>query len=206
MCDFDVQKVVHISGGYQLPLGRGRTFFNTSSGFANALIGGWDTNWILTMQDGQPGTIRCPIDTTSGFGCFANKVPGADIYAGPHDVAQWLNPAAFTNPPLATTIGQTDYSPLGGGPGQFRGPGFHRLDFSLFKQFQLNERFRMEFRTEVFNLTNHPNFSNPGFSGNGVSAAPGSLNFLSNEFGQITSTRDGQNDQREIQFALKVYY
>jgi hypothetical protein len=108
---------------------------------------------------------------------------------------------------VATAIGQTDYGPLGGGPAQFRGPGFHRMDFSLFKQFRLNERLRMEFRSEFFNLTNHPNFSNPGFSLNGVPAAPGALNYNNpTNFGKITSTRDGQNDQREIQFALKLYY
>jgi hypothetical protein len=121
-------------------------------------------------------------------------------------VNQWLNPAAFATPPVATTIGQTDYSPLGGGPAQFRGPGFHRLDFSLFKQFVVTERFRLELRSEFFNLTNHPNFSNPGLSGNGVVAAPGSLDYTSGGFGKITSTRDGQNDQREIQFALKLYF
>lgn len=207
LCDFDVQKVVHFSGGYELPFGKGRPFLASGSKLGNAFIGGWNTNWILTLQNGQPGTIPCAITTTSGFGCFALKVPGQDPYAGPHNVNQWMNPAAFANPPVATAIGQADYSPLGGGPSQFRGPGFHRLDFSLFKQFQLSERFRMEFRSEFFNLTNHPNFSNPGFSGNGVVAAPGSLNYLdTTNFGKITSTRNGQNDQREIQFALKLYY
>jgi len=63
----------------------------------------------------------------------------------------------------------------------------------------------LEFRSEFFNLTNHPNFSAPGFSGNGVVAAPGSLDYTSGNFGKIASTRDGQNDQREIQFALKFY-
>jgi hypothetical protein len=193
--------------GSQLPFGKGQAFLASGSKLVNGLVGGWNTNWILTLQDGQPGTIPCAgSSTTSGFGCNALKVPGQNPYAGPHDVNQWLNPAAFATPPVATTIGQTDYSPLGGGPSQFRGPGFHRLDFSLFKQFQLSERFRMEFRSEFFNLTNHPNFSNPGFSGNGVTAAPGSLDYTSSEFGKITSTRDGQNDQREIQFALKLYY
>jgi Carboxypeptidase regulatory-like domain/TonB dependent receptor len=206
-CDFDVQKVLHFSGGYELPFGRGRTYLANSSKLVNTFVGGWNTNWILTLQDGQPGTVPCAITTTSGFGCFALKVPGENPYAGPHNVNQWLNPAAFASPPVATTIGQTDYSPLGGGPSQFRGPGFHRLDFSLFKEFPLTERFRLEFRSEFFNLTNHPNFSNPGFSGNGVVAAPGSLNYLSTTtFGTINSTRDGQNDQREIQFALKLYY
>jgi len=206
-CDFDINKVFHLSGMYELPVGHGRRFLNTSSRMVNAIMGGWDANWILTLQDGQPGTIPCAIATTSGFGCFALKVPGVNPYAGKHDVDQWLNTAAFATPPVATTIGQTDYSPLGGGPSQFRGPGFHRMDFSLFKQFQLTERFRLEFRSEFFNLTNHPNFSNPGFGLNGVLPAPGALNYNNpTNFGKITSTRDGQNDQREIQFALKLYY
>jgi hypothetical protein len=132
--------------------------------------------------------------------------PGQSVTAGPHNVDQWLNPAAFTSPPVATTIGQTDYSPLGGGPSQFAGPGFHRLDFSLFKVFEISERTRLEFRSEFFNLTNTPNFSAPGLRGNGVSAAPGSLDYTSNSFGKINSTRDGQNDRREIQFALKFSF
>jgi hypothetical protein len=206
-CDFDVNKVVHLSGMYELPFGHDRHFLSGSGRVANAIAGGWDMNWILTLQDGQPGTVPCTIATTSGFGCDALRVPGVDLYAGKHNQDQWMNPAAFATPPVATTIGQTDYSPLGGGPAQFRGPGFHRLDFSLFKQFPLTERFRMEFRSEFFNLTNHPNFSNPGFSINGVPAAPGSLNYNNpTQFGTINSTRDGQNDQREIQFALKLYF
>ena len=206
-CDFDINKVVHLSGMYELPIGHGRRFLGSSSRVVNAILGGWDTNWILTLQDGQPGTVPCAIATTSGFGCYALKVPGVDLYAGKHNQDQWMNPAAFATPPVATTIGQTDYSPLGGGPAQFRGPGFHRMDFSLFKQFQLSERFRMEFRSEFFNLTNHPNFSNPGFGLNGVLPAPGALNYNNTtNFGKITSTRDGQNDQREIQFGLKLYY
>jgi hypothetical protein len=205
-CDFDVNKVFHFSGEYELPFGRGKHFMHDSSRVVDAALGGWAMNWILTLQDGQPGTIPCATPTTSGFGCYALTVPGQSLYAGPHNVNQWLNPAAFATPPVATTIGQTDYSPLGGGPSQYRGPGFHRLDFSLFKQFHLTERFRLEFRSEFFNLTNHPNFSNPGFSGNGIVAPPGSLDYTSGGFAGITSTRDGQNDQREIQFALKLYF
>ena len=206
-CDFDVQKVFHFSGTYDLPVGHGRHFLKDSRGVVDAFIGGWDTNWILTMQDGQPGTIPCTISTTSGFGCNALRVAGQDIYAGPHNVDQWLNGAAFASPPVATTIGQTDYSPLGGGPSQFRGPGFHRLDFSLFKEFRTTETTHLEFRAEFFNLTNHPNFSIPGFGGNGVLPAPGALDYTNpTTFGMINSTRDGSNDQREIQFALKFYF
>jgi hypothetical protein len=205
-CDFDINKVVHFSGIYELPFGHDRHFLNTGK-ILNAVVGGWNTNWILTLQGGQPGTVPCTIPTTTGFGCYALKAPGTDLYAGPHNVSQWMNPEAFLSPPVATSVGQTDYSPLGGGPTQFRGPGFKRLDFSLFKQFDLSERYRLEFRSEFFNLANQPNFSLPGFAGLGVSAAPGALNYNNpSNFGTINSTRDGQNDQREIQFAMKLYY
>ena len=171
-CEFDTNKVLHVSGTYELPVGRNREFLSHEGRVMDAIIGGWDTNGILTLQDGQPGTVPCPITTTSGFGWNADKLPGQNPDSGPHNVNQWLNPAAYTNPPVATTIGQSDYSPLGGGPSDFRGPGFHRLDFSLFKQFPVTERVRIEFRSEFFNLTNHPNFSLPGFSGNVVQPPP----------------------------------
>ncbi len=208
LCDFDIPKVVHVSGGYELPLGHGKQFLNNASGLVNGMFGGWSTNWILTLQDGQPFTVPCSgAATTSGLGCNALEVPGENIIGGPHNVNQWINPAAFTTPPVATTIGQTNYAPLGGAPSQFYGPGFHRMDFSAFKTFPVTEKTKLEFRAEIFNLTNHPNFSPPGFGGNGVVPAPGSLNYLSpSTFGVINSTRDGLNDQREIQFALKFYF
>lgn len=207
LCDFDITKVFHFSGTYELPIGAKKRFLGDSGKIVDAFLGGWKTNWILTLQGGQPFTIHCINATTSGFGCNALKVPGQDIYAGPHNVNQWLNPNAFADPPAATVIGQSDRSPLGGAATQFYGPGFHRLDFSLFKVFRTSETTSVEFRSEFFNLTNHPNFSAPGFSGNGVVAAPGSLDYTNpSTFGRIASTRDGQNDQREIQFALKLYF
>jgi len=87
-----------------------------------------------------------------------------------------------------------------------RGPGFHRLDFSIFKDIPFNERIRLQFRTEIFNVTNHPNFNAPGFGGNGVVAISGSTDFGNSNFGEIGSTRDAPYDSRQIQFALKLYY
>ncbi len=70
----------------------------------------------------------------------------------------------------------------------------------------LTERFRVQFRSEIFNIFNHPNFNAPGFGGNGVVSIPGSLNFKNPNFGRIGSTRDAPYDPRQIQFALKLYY
>jgi hypothetical protein len=207
LCDFQIPHVVHASGIYELPVGNGKRFLNSAHGITNAILGGWRTNWILTLQDGQPMTVGCAVGTTADFGCNALLVPGQNVYAGPHNVNQWINPAAFASPPAATTVGQSDYAPLGGAASQFLGPGFHRMDASVFKEFPTSERTHLEFRAEIFNITNHPNFSPPGFSGNGVVAAPGSLDYTSpTTFGKISSTRDLQNDQREIQFALKFYF
>ena len=205
-CDYDIRQAVHFSGGYELPVGKGKRFLTGSRGVANAILGGWVTNFILTLQDGQPFTVPCTVTTAAGVGCDALMVPGQDPIGGKHNVDQWLNPAAFANAPAATSVGQSDLSPLGGAPTQVVGPGFHRLDFSLFKTFATTETTRLEFRAEVFNLTNHPNFANPGFEAvyNGAPV----LDFVGNpgHFGQITATRDNPNDPREIQFALKFYF
>jgi len=86
------------------------------------------------------------------------------------------------------------------------GPGFHRFDFSIFKDFPIKEHVKLQFRAEIFNLTNHPNFNAPGFGGNGVVAISNSGNYTSGNFGEIGSTRDAPYDPRQIQFALKLYY
>jgi hypothetical protein len=93
-----------------------------------------------------------------------------------------------------------------GGVTRVPGPGFHRLDFSIFKNISLTERFKLQFRTEIFNIFNHPNFNAPNFGGNGVVAISGSGNYNSSTFGEIGSTRDAPYDPRQIQFALKLYY
>jgi hypothetical protein len=217
LANFDIRNVVHFSGEYQLPFGKGKRFLSDATGVTNQLAGGWSVIWSSTLQGGQPITVGCSSGATSGTGCTALLVPGQSPTAGPHNVNQFLNPLAFTQPcvlgksgPIANTpvgcVPLTGLAALGGAPTQVAGPGFHRLDFSAFKDIQLTERFRLQFRSEIFNIFNHPNFNAPGFGGNGVVSIPGSLNFKNPNFGQIGSTRDAPNDPRQIQFALKLYY
>jgi hypothetical protein len=73
-----------------------------------------ETQWILTLQDGFAFTIGRPTSTVAGFACDANVMKGQNLYkhSEPHEITQFLNPAAFANPPVATQIAQTDYSPL----------------------------------------------------------------------------------------------
>jgi hypothetical protein len=182
----------------------------------NYFGGGWSTNYILTLQGGQPITLGCPSATTAGTNCNDVRVPGQNPDLGIHITAngpRWFNnPAAFQQPcPLGAAatpgcIPATGAGLLGDSQDTVVGPGFHRLDFSLFKDIKFSERFRGQFRTEVFNIVNHPNFSAPGFGGNGVVAISGSTNFNNSNFGLIGSTRDNPNDPRQIQFAFKLYF
>jgi hypothetical protein len=194
LCAADTAQVVHASGTYYLPFGRSKAYLSHVNGVTDAFIGGWVTNFIFSHQTGQPFTILCPVATTAGFDCYADIVRGVNVYGGKHDVTQWLNPAAFANPPVATQAGQSDYSPLGGGTNPVRGPGFQNLDMSLFKQFPIHEAVKLEFRAEAFNLPNWHSFANPSAN----------LNFLNSQgFSAITSSR---SNPRILQLALKLYY
>ena len=192
---FDIRHAISLSGSYDLPFGKGMPYMSRASRPIQFLLGNWSTNFILTLDTGQPGTVYCATATGAGTGCFA-LLTGVNPNSGPHNVQQYYNPDAFATPPVVTSVGQTNYAPLGGGITPVEGPPIRRLDFSAFKAFPLSERMRFEFRAEFFNLTNTPAFSQPG-----------NLNYLNAAtFAQITSTRDAPNDPREIQFALKFYF
>lgn len=227
LAPFDVRNVFHLTGSYELPFGKGKHFLGQPSGVANAVVGGWSIVWATTLQGGQPIALSCPTGTTAGTNCTDLLVAGQNPTPGIRKAANgnpiWLNAAAFTQPcvlgasgPIlpgpgspspAGCVPATGIEALGGPfPAQVEGPGFHRLDLSLFKDFQLSERFRLQFRTEMFNIFNHPNFNAPNFGGNGVTAIGGSGDFTSSNFGQIGSTRDAPYDPRQIQLALKLYF
>jgi hypothetical protein len=222
LANFDIRNVLHFSGGYELPFGKGKQYMGDASGAKNAVLGGWALQWIVNLQGGQPFKIDCPSGATAaGTNCYAFVLPGhnprTSIHIKPDGNPAMLNASAFAEPckvGASSTSGcvpeTTPAGILGGAqPSQIAGPAFYRWDFSLFKNFQVTERTRIEFRSEFFNLLNHPNFNYPGFGGNGVSAVSGSTDFRqgpTGTFGEIGSTRDNPLDPREIQFALKLYF
>ena len=217
LAPFDIRNVLHLSGGYELPVGRGKRFLGNSSKLVSNVVGGWSSNFILTLQNGQPIGLSCPTATTSGTNCNDLEVPGQPQKLGRHTDSNgklsWFgNPLAFQQPcplgasPTPGCIPATGQEILGGGPSTTYGPPFKRLDFSAFKAIQISERFSAQFRAEFFNIANHPNFNAPNFGGNGVTAIGNSGNFNSSTFGEIGSTRDAPYDPRQIQFAMKLYF
>jgi hypothetical protein len=212
LAPFDIRNVFHLSGGYELPFGKGKRYL-ADSGAASKVFGGWSVNTSLVLQGGQPITLTCPsntVSTSASSNCYDLIVPGQSLGRGLHidsngKLSFFNNPKAFSQPAPCTAM-PCPVSALGGPPDQIAGPPFKRMDFSIFKNMQLSERFRLEFRTEIFNIFNHPNFNAPNFGGNGVVAVSGSGNYTSSSFGEIGSTRDAPYDPRQIQFALKLYF
>ena len=221
LASFDLRNVFHFSGGYELPFGKGKKYASDVTGVQNQLVSGWSLNWSTTLQGGQPITLSCPNTTAAGLGCGDLRVSGQPLdlglYTDKHGLLNYYgNSKAFNQPCILGPGGVPTANPPGcvsltgvaalGGLTQFPGPGFHRVDFSVFKNFSLSERAKMQFRMEMFNILNHPNFNAPNFGGNGVVAISGAGSFNSPNFGEIGATRDAPYDPRQIQFALKLLF
>jgi len=219
--DYDMRNVFHFSGGYELPFGPGKHFLTNAAGVEKQILGGWSMQWIATIEGGQPITIGCIDSTTGNLGCTAFIVPGVNRhgsmtnpFTSNNGTSAFLNAAAFTQPCQPGTSTPTGCVPvpagsialLGGGDTQVSGPGITRIDYSLFKDFQLSERFRLQFRSEFFNILNHPTFMPPGLGGNGVVSIGGSTTYNSAYFGDIGATRFPGTDSRQIQFALRLLF
>ena len=154
------------------------------------LVGGWQTTGIATLETGRPFNITLPFDNANigARGSFqrpnlvGNPYPdGWTKTYGP--AGRYFNPDAFAAAP------QFQFGNLG--RNALRGPGFKNFDIGMFKNFNIRERIRIQYRAEFFNLFNMVNFSNPGGS------------FGTPNFGRSTGT---QNQQRSIQMGLKLYY
>lgn len=194
--NYESQNVVHMGGVWALPFGRDRQWVN-SSGVADAFIGGWSMSGIFTYQSGQPVNVSCTTSHAAGVGCYS-IADRAEMFSNAHTLTHWLNAAAYTEPTNnATTPNITDFSPMGARPGNGYGPVFHRGDLSLQKSFRLpfEKSNVIEFRGDAFNVTNTPNFGQPG-----------TLNPSSSAFASITSERDSPNDSREFQFSVRYLF
>jgi hypothetical protein len=192
---FDVTHRFIGYGTWDIPLGKGKALLN-HGGIVNQVAGGWQLNTIVTLETGTPFTVTAPDNSQTGgnhqsrANCTGDPYQGATtdpaLFVGSSAPGFFLNPAAFAVPALGT-FGNC-------APRAFHGPGLENVDASLFKDFPMTERFRLQFRAEFFNAFNHPNFNNPN-----ASVAPSSIGSFGKSFSTVT-------DPREIQFSLKLYY
>lgn len=160
-------------------------FFKNTNGFAGKLLKGWSANGVVNIQSGIPLAVTqaTNFNAFAGFGTQRpNLIANPELSSDVRSTAVWFNPAAFQIAPQFT-IGTSPRNPV-------RGPGYRNLDLAIIKRTNISETTNIEFRTEIFNLTNTPPLGNP----NVVLGSAG--------FGSITSA----GDPRIIQLGLKVNF
>jgi hypothetical protein len=179
---FDTPHRFVLSGYWQLPDAR-------KSNWSGHLLNGWALSGILTLQSGFPIRITSTADLEM-LGTYGLQEPGEPNMVAPLRTLDprtsggyYFDPSSFANAPL----GQIGNSPRS----VCCGPGIANVDLAVHKSFALNERARLQFNTEVFNLFNHTQFMNP----NGDIATYGA-------FGKVTQARD----PRLIQLALRLTF
>ena len=232
---FDTRQRFTMDGNYQLPFGRGQKFVNHFRSL-DYLVGGWSSSFTFAAQTGNPfsvyasGSSVTPFSGASGTGTYYATLVGDPFKAGGSPPASnpgitcptsvrnrnnWYNPCAFGNPLAGNTLlgnqtvtGAAALPYLGGRRNEVYGPGYERVNLSMFKDFKVREKMALQFRADIFNLFNTPSYANPSSNYNNGGASSG-VNNNSSQGGQITLPRNFQNytpDARFIQLALKFTF
>jgi len=216
--DFDRTHVIQAASVWEVPLGRGKRFFSSAPGVVNQILGGWTINSIYTFMTGEPFAVRSGSFTANG-----NHESRAGVQIPVKAQLQELPGQTFAGPVLfkpvnVATCGvdltQAFCLPApgqqGAGRNIFTASNYWNLDLGFIKMFRLTERFKLQFRMEMFNALNHPNFDNPR------DASVGSPSIRSSVFAQTccatvappstqTVVQTGES-ARVIQFAMKLQF
>jgi hypothetical protein len=174
---------------YQLPIGKGRKFGNSWNKPLDSILGNWEVTVIEKAESGFPIFI---VDSANSSGVnFENNGNSLNRpdqtcspQSGKQSLSAWFNTGCFAAP-AAGELGNAGRTPAAG-------PNFINTDFSVVKHFPVRENFRIDFRSEFFNLFNHAQFGLPGADFNSPAT-----------FGAISST---VGNPRVIQFALKAAF
>jgi len=179
----DIPHRLTLSGVYELPVGKGRAFDPGRVG--DWVLGGWGVGGVVTLQSGPSFTVNTQVNTVfSAIGALrADVSKNPNLAAGERTLARWFDTSAFSQPAAAQFGNQ--------GVNILRGDGLVNFDFSAMKGFDLpGEGRKLQFRCEMFNGFNHPNFGLPGRSFGG----PG--------FGIVGTA----GPARSIQLGLRLVY
>jgi Carboxypeptidase regulatory-like domain len=165
---------------YELPIGK------NLHGLAGKVLAGWEVGAILSLFSGGPiGITSATNNTFSQGGGQRPNWTGINPSAPNPTPDHWIDASQFSNPPPFT------FGNAGRTLSSLRDAGTRQLDFSLHKNTNLTEKLKLQFRTEVFNITNIPQF-----------APPNSV-FGNAQFGVVSAQ---SNLPRIVQFALKLIY
>lgn len=148
--DYNVAQRFVYSMSYDLPFGRGKAFAANINPFFNDIIGGWELQTVISLQTGEPRTVVANVGVSNADGeNRPDSLPGVSWVPKNQGPLNWINPAAFTTA-TAGTFGDV-------GRNTITAAGIISVDLSLFKNFNVWREAKVQFRSEFFNLVNHPN-------------------------------------------------
>jgi hypothetical protein len=205
---FDVRQNLVANFLYEIP-----TMASMKNGFARQVFGGWQVNGIYTARTGFPFTVA-QSNTLNTANSPVRPDRTASGVLSNQTVDKWFDPAAFSVVSCQDTRYPDRCHYGNAGVGVLDGPGFNNLDLSLLKNFRVHEGMNVQFRTEFFNIANHPNFNIPNRNlrtgPSYLPATPGGTDPIQNlglkdsgQPGQITST---VAPMRIIQLALRLTF
>ncbi len=195
--DIDRTHVVNIRSIAELPFGTGRRWMN-GGGVVSALVGGWQLNNIVSFRSGTPFTVTASGTSLASPSAtqVADKVKdNVEILGGVGRGNSYFDPFAFA-PVTEARFGNSGFNIL-------RGPGVAQWDLGLFRQIGLSGRKNLQVRVEAFNVTNRPQFNNPGSNRSSLQLNPdGSIRSL-NGYTEITSTT-GSKSERQVRLGIRL--
>ena len=181
--EYHVPHTFSYSFGYALPFGKGKHFASNANRWTNGVIGGWQLQGLMIFRSGVPFTVTMSRDVanTGVGGQRPNRIASGKL--DNPTLGLWFDPTAFVAAPNFV---------YGNSGLRILSPDIIRtIDFSMFKQFQVSERSKLQFRFEAFNLPNTPSFAAPNAT------------LDTSTVGRVTSTATGP---RQMQVALKYTF
>jgi hypothetical protein len=192
---------------YMLPVGRGQRLLSNANSILDTLVGHWHTSWNMVVQSGEYFTPTFDGFDPANAGVFGgrpDRIGSGKLSSSQQSIFNWFNFNAFKIP------GCPDSQPLCPNPanvGRFgnsgydilRGPRLFNFDFALMKNFPITERLQLQFRVNMVNALNHPNFYQPDADISDL----GTVGTLS---GTASANGLGEPTTREIDFWLKLMF
>jgi hypothetical protein len=211
--DQDQPNVFNASVVYNLPFGRGQQFGHDMPKMLDEVAGGWQLNSIVILNGGTPFDIN-----TNGVGgtnidnradVISYKRVSRSLVGGSNDANnRTYFTGSFGVPTLASNSTVGSYYVRAGNVdrNQFFGPGYHVVNFGLFKDFAITERVKFQLRAQAYNLFNTPQFTNPDADINdGLQSSDGTYSTATGKgFGSLSAVR--QQSERQMEFAARINF
>ena len=213
--NFDTRNRFVVTSTYEVPAARSLGKFGS----------GWALSGVLTVLSGHPFSLN--YNFVGDFDGSGEDFGRPDVVAPIHynygNPAQFLDLSSFAIPCTLNGGGIADTNCVPGtrhfgneGRNSLLGPNYRNLDFAISKTTDINERLKVQFRTDFYNAFNHPAFASPLLPAFFADAAPNGFNAngTSAGFYPLTATSDvglgnpvlGGGGARSIQFALKLLF